>query len=312
MKIIFSRKGFDAGCGGCPSPIFPDGRICSLPIPSGRDPVSYKDLKNPYGGSLSEVISDLTKGTIRPFHRAHLDPDLDPHIVPRLPRWKPSLGQTGAAQSHLNGQGVGEGDIFIFFGWFRPVEKNQEGHWQFIKSSPSFHAMFGYLQIGKSIVLGERPDSQSMLKQYPWLVGHPHLDAGRSANNTLHLSSDYLKLSHHLTKIPGAGIFSKIHQDLILTAPNNKSKSLWEVPDWMAPNEDSGKADLTYHQDKNRWSQDGSGKWLLQTVAKGQEFVIDTQNRSQALSWVENLVKHHGPKPVISSSLKQSKKLKIT
>ncbi|MCD6328671.1 hypothetical protein J7M28_14125, partial [bacterium] len=34
MRIIFSRKGFDAANGGVASPIFPDGSFCSLPIPS--------------------------------------------------------------------------------------------------------------------------------------------------------------------------------------------------------------------------------------------------------------------------------------
>ena len=34
-KLIIGRKGFDAGSEGCPSPIFPDGTMFSLPIPSG-------------------------------------------------------------------------------------------------------------------------------------------------------------------------------------------------------------------------------------------------------------------------------------
>ncbi len=33
MKIILSRKGFDGTYGGYPSPIFPDGRMLSMPIP---------------------------------------------------------------------------------------------------------------------------------------------------------------------------------------------------------------------------------------------------------------------------------------
>ena len=34
----------------------------------------------------------------------------------------PLFGQVGAAQGHLIKQKVSEGDIFLFFGWFRPVE----------------------------------------------------------------------------------------------------------------------------------------------------------------------------------------------
>ena len=46
-KIILSRKGFDSGCGGYPSPILPDGTIISLPIPAINENVTpaYKDLK---------------------------------------------------------------------------------------------------------------------------------------------------------------------------------------------------------------------------------------------------------------------------
>ncbi|MGO9273044.1 MAG: hypothetical protein ACLQOO_22875, partial [Terriglobia bacterium] len=33
MKVIFSRKGFDAEAGGVASPILPDKRLCSIPIP---------------------------------------------------------------------------------------------------------------------------------------------------------------------------------------------------------------------------------------------------------------------------------------
>ena len=37
MKLILSRKGFDSQSGGCPSPIFPNGTLYSLPIP--YDPI---------------------------------------------------------------------------------------------------------------------------------------------------------------------------------------------------------------------------------------------------------------------------------
>jgi len=33
MKVILSRKGFDSGYGGFPSPVLPDGTMLSLPIP---------------------------------------------------------------------------------------------------------------------------------------------------------------------------------------------------------------------------------------------------------------------------------------
>ena len=44
-KLILSRKGFDSGSGGCPSPIFPDGTMFSLPIPS-YDDEAFEDLQH--------------------------------------------------------------------------------------------------------------------------------------------------------------------------------------------------------------------------------------------------------------------------
>jgi len=44
MKVILSRKGFDAQFGGQPSPVLPDGTLLSLPIPRENDIVTYGDL----------------------------------------------------------------------------------------------------------------------------------------------------------------------------------------------------------------------------------------------------------------------------
>ena len=44
MKIIFSRKGFDSVSGRVPSPILPDGRLLSLPIPDKGSSIRYDDL----------------------------------------------------------------------------------------------------------------------------------------------------------------------------------------------------------------------------------------------------------------------------
>jgi len=61
MKVALSRKGFDSGYGGCPSPILPDGTILSLPIPSKKDlkmenPVKYANLVYD-GKDLFQIIS---------------------------------------------------------------------------------------------------------------------------------------------------------------------------------------------------------------------------------------------------------------
>lgn len=63
MKIILSRKGFDSENGGYPSPIMPDGRLISLPIPSWDDNC-YSDLILDNEISYFDIMQQL-KPTIR-------------------------------------------------------------------------------------------------------------------------------------------------------------------------------------------------------------------------------------------------------
>jgi hypothetical protein len=126
MKIILSRKGFDAGLGGVASPIFPSGALYSLPIPesfTSRRSKRYKEIQ--VGNqSLGTIVNDLTGGRVKPDTFAHLDPDLNALSVLRQTNWRPVFGQAGAAEKHLQNQGVKEGDVFVFYGWFRQVELN--------------------------------------------------------------------------------------------------------------------------------------------------------------------------------------------
>jgi len=117
MRLILSRKGFDSSVGGVASPIFPDGRLLSLPIPLASAPIRYGDIAWD-GTSLAPVVEALTRGRVRGGDPAHLDPDLNAAALPRLQSWGPAFGQVAAAQTHLAAQGVGPGDLFLFFGWF--------------------------------------------------------------------------------------------------------------------------------------------------------------------------------------------------
>src|SRR5579863_6503541 len=134
MKIILSRKGFDSGIGKVPSPILPSGQLCSLPIPetvSSENAPRYRDIL--YDGQpLGKLVSDLTRGNISPDTPAHLDPDINSASVPRLPGWRGVFGQAGAAERHLQNQGVEAGDVFLFYGWFRRVERSG-GTYRFVQ-----------------------------------------------------------------------------------------------------------------------------------------------------------------------------------
>ena len=98
MKLILSRKGFDSSpqCGGCASPILPDGRMISLPIPHGSGTVTFGDLRH-RGIDVGQLASDLTGRRDIVRRKAHLDPDLDPTARPRSAGWRPAFGQDGIA-----------------------------------------------------------------------------------------------------------------------------------------------------------------------------------------------------------------------
>lgn len=121
MKIVFSRKGFDSSAGGVASPILPDGTLVSLPIPDPGSHITYDDLTR-HEYPLGQMVEDLTEKEIRRDDKVHLDPDLEIGAYLRTPGWRPLFGQDGAAQGHLRNSGIKEGDLFLYFGWFRKVE----------------------------------------------------------------------------------------------------------------------------------------------------------------------------------------------
>ena len=152
MKLILSRKGFDSSAGGVPSPIFPDGRMLSFPIPDKNSAIAYGDISHE-GGSLGDLVADLTDGRIPPHYRAHIDPDLKTDSLPRLPDWRPIFGQTGQAQGHLRNNNVEQGDLFLFFGLFRRVEMVNDAYTWAGDSRPC-HAIWGGCKLERCCALG--------------------------------------------------------------------------------------------------------------------------------------------------------------
>lgn len=113
MKLILSRKGFDSSAGGCPNPVFPDGRFLALPIPDDQSPIRYGQIQH-QGHSIGRLVSQLTGKPAFSRKGAHLDPDVIEDAFPRQPGWRPMLGQHSSAQAHLVNCGVGQGDLFLF------------------------------------------------------------------------------------------------------------------------------------------------------------------------------------------------------
>lgn len=202
MKVIFSRKGFDSAAGGGASPII-GGRSVTLPIPAGvASATTYGDLE------LGEAAAKASKGQWSASDLCHHDPMFSTDGMC-------FFGQCGAAQTHLERQGVGLGDVFLFFGLFRGEE-----------SGELHHRIFGYLEIEviERLAFGA-PE---------WLIDlkHPHALA-------MHGSNDVIYCGKGRADAPASDI-------LRLTVPEGPP-SLWKRPHWLK------KGGLSYHDRPSRW-----------------------------------------------------------
>ncbi len=281
MRIILSRKGFDSSSGGCPSPILPDGRLLPLPIPDPRSSIRY-DAIHWQGHNLGNIVSDLTGGRLGPSDTAHLDPDLNPASLPRGPGWRPLLGQTGAAQGHLRRHAVGRGDIFLFFGLFRQT-RWEGGRLRWQTDAPRRHLIWGWLQVDDCVKVDD-----CAADELPWARYHPHFRIGQDANNTLYLARPELCLPGAAEpEAAGAGLFHSHGPDLALTAPNARLPSDWALPPWFHPGKD--RRPLTYHSRPDRWRK-AAGSTRLRAVARGQEFILDTDDYPEASGWLKGLL----------------------
>jgi len=239
MRIIFSRKGFDSAAGGGPSPIV-DGRPLSLPIPAGTaSETSYGDL------GLGEHAARASRGKLGASDLCHHDPMFcdDGTCV---------FGQHSAAQTHLERQGVGVGDVFLFFGLFAE-ETSGEPH----------HRIFGYLKVEQVLPLAKSvPDE--LIK-----LAHPHALAMHSANDVIWRGEGRTA--------------ARASAALRLTVPDGPP-SLWHRPDWLK------RGGLSYHDRADRWIRGAKGHKRLRSVARGQEFVADIGRRSEPRQWLERIL----------------------
>jgi Nucleotide modification associated domain 3 len=235
MRVIFSRKGFDSAAGKVPSPII-DGQPISLPIPTGRRSETTYRL-----AGLGRIVEEITKGRICADDLCHEDPVFSNGC------W--AFGQTGKAQAHLKANGVGVGDVFLFFGLFASRDRRDR-----------HHRIFGYMQVGELRRLGSRPSSSDGPQGFP--RRHPHTIGEWEENNTLYI---------------GFGAKARTaHPSLRLTKPGAQA-SIWTVPEWLKG------AGLTYHSNPARWIDETQ----LYVAARGQEFVSNIGNDPAPRKWLE-------------------------
>ena len=270
MKVILSRKGFDSANGGIASPILPDGTLLSLPIPSEKG-TTYPYCKLSYG---DQTYKEIIKQLFPKFSHTtgHLDPDIrqGAFVLPAAwkPIWKPVFGQADAALTVLQNQNVGVGDIFLFFGWFKQTESGADGKLNFVRGAKDQHIIYGYLQIG------EIATEKDTIQKYGW---HPHATWPKD-KNCLYVAGN--KLSWDESK-PGAGVF-QYDKRLVLTKDGSKSKSCWDLPDFMKELTISG----SY---KDAWRKDSEYGEYYRAMDIGQEFVI--QEAPAVEAWAKALIK---------------------
>jgi len=258
------------------SPILPCGCLCSIPIPYPRGGISYSKIW--FGNrTIQQICSQLNakwKGGL-----AHLDPDvISASLAARPAGWRAAFGQSSAAQGHLKKQNVGEGDLFLFFGWFKRTEWSGD-KLKFVSGDPGRHIIYGWLQVGRVVdVNGPTPLPADLL----FLRKHPHMEFRKVERgwNSIYVSSrDGL----------GAGLFKELSDELILTKQGADLRSQWRLPPAFKSILDE-KA-LSYHSKSGRWSQNG-GYIGLTAVSRGQEFVFDGTRHPAAHEHYVGLIKN--------------------
>ena len=279
MRIIFSRKGFDSSAGGFPNLIFPDGTMYMIPIPDKNSSISYKDLNFFYEkDSIQKILNDLTRNRIKlkgktkycDYKKEKFKCHLDPMEVRESQFHGIAFGQTGGMASHLIKSGINKGDIFLFFSWFKKIEKVKKA-WQYKKSFPDIHAVWMIMEVGEIIRI-EPERIKDILNIFPFLKKHPHIKIKNKSPNAIFLSRRWKKL--------------KFQESLILTdLLDYKGRSYWRLPKYFKqPQAFSFLKDFTLDD------QDV----LIKSPGRGQEFVLDIEKvkppeKEQILGFIYSL-----------------------
>ena len=264
-RLILSRKGFDSSAGGSASPILKDGRIFSIPIPQkSPSPTKYQDL-NFDGISGTELLRE-TSSSVQPTDYCHFDPLLNEEIG--------IFGQASSSQTELKNKGVGSGDIFLFFGWFK----------DFYNKGKDLHHLFGWLQIDRVIEGSE--DIKKYLKEVNMEHPHGYEDVSRYSNNTIYVGRKNLEINKDkVISFKGHGLFRYSHQDLILTE-KNMTRSRWKLPKEYFLNSKN------LFLNRLKWQEEDSCRIFCN--GRGQEFILNAEENPMIIDWVTNLIRTHG------------------
>ena len=259
-KIILSRKGFDSSAGGKPSFIWND-RLYSIPVPQAYSGVSYKKLQIEENISYWDIMEDVG---ITQYSHAHLDPDLRKEVLNnRENGWLPIFGQADSALTHLLNEEVGEGALFLFFGWFKKIEQLEGGNFRYITDAPDLHVIYGFLEVGKyfDAYKGNAHENPAVQQHIHHQRKDRYTESGKNGLFIGEGTPTFYKRK--------AGLF-KFDERLILTE-KDKSRSQWLLHKCFF--KDDGQCKLTHHQEKI--GEPFGDKYRIKSVGRGQEFVAE-------------------------------------
>lgn len=194
--------------------------MVSIPIPDKGTGISFRSIRylSSYGSSLADILPCLHRCSFGANSDVHLDPDLrEESRTRRSGDWRPIFGQCATAQAHLDNQGVDVGDLFLFYGYFKAVDKEFQKREGFREG----HVIFGWLQIGERL-----PVDVTTRTTIPWAIDHPHLvtplpQRVKPERNTVYIAGRFLSF---LPSAAGGGIFPEYHRDLCLTQDPSSSR----------------------------------------------------------------------------------------
>ena len=267
MKIIFSRKGIDSAYGKGVSPIFPNGYMLSIPIPvKGKEKGIHYTKMRFNGQSIKSYMKQLNLRINQ--STCHCDPYINANVTVKERSWIPSFGSHGAAASHLINEEVSIGDLFLFFGTFQKV-KREDSKWCFDRKNKPLHVLFGFMLVDQILKMNKKQDKKDAAKL--GLQDHPHFVNEYPVNNILFIGDK-----------DKSGMFT-FNEKLILSH-NGKTKSIWKVPSFF------DECEISRNRNKSRFTKQKDFV-LWKTVSIGQEFVC--QPNQQLTTWASQLIESH-------------------
>lgn len=274
MKIILSRKGLDSSINNLSNLLLNEKDLIVIPILEQGGKTKYKDL---HLKQLDNIFNNPSYSkALSPNTLCHADPNLTNLFNDK--NFVGSLGQVDTAQTHLENQNVGIGDLFIFFGVFT-MGNEKDNKIEIDNMLYRKHIMFGYLQIGDIIYPNQITQQQKLEyeKKYPWLVSNPHwnTDLYKSKNNCIYVARNYSTFSN---KLKGYGMFN-YKEKLVLTKENEIRPSVWDLPKALVG------CEMSYH------TKDNYKSYGFQSATRGQEFVI--QDNKLIEKWAIKLIKKY-------------------